>query len=161
MEALCIVRAAPCTDAGGGWLRGAPFTDAGRVWQPVVTLVGGVPIPSRVLARCESFLVDGECGRGVGVVEEVMHNGDREDPVALVVVQGWGRHRVVLPVAAVVELAPGERRLTVACPTGHASTCRRQPVAARSRPARSASVVAVTRVWARLAARLGAGRPGR
>jgi hypothetical protein len=37
----------------------------------------------------------------------------------LLVVQGWGRQRMAVPVDDVVEVVPGGRRLVITCRTGH------------------------------------------
>ncbi len=86
------------------------------MWRPVIEVSGLGPAVSEVLARCAYFLVDGECGGDRGVVGQVLLDAENH-PTALVVLQGW-RRRVVVPVGEIVEISPGERRLTVACSAG-------------------------------------------
>jgi hypothetical protein len=105
--------------AGAGYLlRGDRVPVAGSVWRPVVEVFGLIPTVSETLARCGYFLVDGECGCERGVVGEVLTNG-AERPTALVLLQGWGRRREVLPIAEILEISPDERRLIVRCPSDH------------------------------------------
>jgi hypothetical protein len=100
-------------------LRSYPLTGHGRVWQRVVEVDAGLPAVSDVLAGCHGFLVDDDCGRAVGVVEDVVMAPDSAGPARLLVVQGWGRQRITVPVADVVELVPSGRRLVITCRTGH------------------------------------------
>jgi hypothetical protein len=78
---------------------------------------------ARALRRCESYLVDGRCGYDVGVVERVVTDPGAVWPRSLVVVRGWRRRPVRVPADQVVEIRPAERRLVLACPTGHEATC--------------------------------------
>jgi hypothetical protein len=98
-------------------LRSDPLEQHGRVWQWVVDLTG-LPTLTDVLVNCYDFLVDDDCGRDVGVVERVDMEPDSAVPRRLHVVQGWGRHRSTVPVDDVIEVAPGERRLVIACRAG-------------------------------------------
>ena len=68
--------------------------------------------PSWWLANSLGFLVDDDGGQPVGVVEEIQMDFEGH-PRALVVVQGWGRRSIVIPIEAIVEIAPTDRRLTV------------------------------------------------
>jgi hypothetical protein len=89
------------------------------VWQWVVDVHPGVPALTDVLAGCHDFLVDDDCGRPVGVVEDVAMVPVSAGPARLLVVQGWGRHRIAVPVDDVLEVVPGGRRLVITCRTGH------------------------------------------
>ena len=91
----------------------------------------GVATLTELLVNCYDFLVDDDCGREVGVVERVDIEPDSAVPGRLQVVQGWGRHRTTVSVDDVIEVAPGERRLVIACRAGH-----RKPLIepARQRP---------------------------
>jgi hypothetical protein len=55
----------------------------------------------------------------VGVVERVDMDPDSAVPRRLQVVQGWGRHRIMVLIDDVIEVAPSERRLVIACRAGH------------------------------------------
>jgi len=103
----------------GLWLRSDQVTGRGRVWQWVVDVDPGLPALTDVLASCHDFLVDDDCGRAVGVVEDVVMAPDSAGPARLLVVQGWGRSRVTVPVDDVVEVVPGGRRLVIGCGAGH------------------------------------------
>jgi hypothetical protein len=100
-------------------LRSDPLERHGRVWQRVVDVDEGLPALTDVLAGCQGFLVDDDCGRAVGVVEDVVMDPDSSGPARLLVVQSWGRRRLVVPLDEVVEVAPGGRRLVTACRAGH------------------------------------------
>jgi hypothetical protein len=100
-------------------LRSDVLAQHGRAWQWVLDLNPGLPTLTDLLVNCYDFLVEDDCGREVGVVERV----DMEPASAirgrLQVVQGWGRHRITVSVDDVIEIAPGERRLVIACRAGH------------------------------------------
>jgi hypothetical protein len=96
-------------------LRGATFVDAGIRWQPTIPVQGPLCPPAWWLAQTHGFLVDDQADQPVGVVEEV-HVDDTKRPCALVAVQGWGRRWLVISIDAVTQIAPAERRLTVARP---------------------------------------------
>ena len=100
-------------------LRSDPLEQHGRVWQWVVDLNPGLPTLTEVLVNCYDFMVDDDCGREVGVVERVDMEPDSAVPGRLQVVQGWGRRRTMVSVDDVIEVAPGERRLVIACRAGH------------------------------------------
>ena len=100
-------------------LRSDRLEQHGRVWQWVVDLNPGLPTLTDVLVNCYDFLVDDDCGREVGVVERVDMEPDSAVPRRLQVVQGWGRHRTTVSVDDVIEVAPGERRLVIACRASH------------------------------------------
>ncbi len=138
----------------GLWLRSDPLTGQGRVWQWVVDVDPGLPALTDMLASCHDFLVDDDCGRAVGVVEDVVMAPDSAGPARLLVVQGWGRHRMTVPVDDVVELVPGGRRLVITCRTGHRPS---QVEQARAGSGRSAGAARIVRS---LMARLGGRRPG-
>lgn len=89
------------------------------VWQWVVDVGPGVPALTVLLRCCYGFLVDDDCGRAVGVVEGVVVGADEADPMLLLVVQGWGRRRIMASTDDVLEVAPGGRRLVIACRDGH------------------------------------------
>jgi hypothetical protein len=110
---------AACDPRVGLRLRSDPLTGHGRVWQWVVDLDRGLPALTDVLAGCHDFLVDDDCGRAVGVVEDVVVAADPAGPARLLLVRGWGRQRVTVPLDEVVEVAPGGRRLVIACRDGH------------------------------------------
>jgi hypothetical protein len=109
----------PPERAVGVCLRSDPFLEDGRVWQWVVYLDPGLPPLTDLLVNCHDFLVDDDCGREVGVVEGVDIDPNSAVPARLLVVQGWGRHHITVSVDDVIEVAPGERRLLVACRAGH------------------------------------------
>jgi hypothetical protein len=124
------LRARVCRSRGAdGWtapnpivglrLRSDPFEQRGRVWQWVVDLDPGLPTLTDVLVNCYDFLVDDDCGREVGVVEGVDMDPDSAAPERLLVVQGLRRHRTTVSVDELIEVAPGERRLVIACRAGH------------------------------------------
>jgi hypothetical protein len=106
-----------------------------------------LPSLSELLARCHDFLVDDDCGREVGVVESVAMDADMTIAASLQVVQGWGRHRIMVPVEEVIEVAPGERRLTIRCTADH-----------RNRHEEDAGVLTAVKS---LVARLSGGRLGK
>jgi hypothetical protein len=128
----------------GGWtdrrrrvglrLRSDPITGQGRVWQWVVDVDSGLPALTDLLATCHGFLVDDDCGRLVGVVEDVELDPGSAYPVRLLVVLGWGRQRIMVSAEDVIELAPGGRRLVVACRAGHRVPARRPEVAEPAGP---------------------------
>ncbi len=67
--------------------------------------------PEAVLASSHGFLVDAVPDQHVGVVDDVLLDGEGL-PHALVVACGWfGRRRVTVPVADVEAIWPRERRL--------------------------------------------------
>jgi hypothetical protein len=128
----------------GGWtdgrrrvglrLRSDPITGQGRVWQWVVDVDSGLPALTDMLAACHGFLVDDDCGRLVGVVEDIELDPGSANPVRLLVVLGWGRQRIMVSAEDVIELAPGGRRLVVACQAGHRASARRPEVAEPAGP---------------------------
>jgi hypothetical protein len=125
-ELRACVRRSPDTEGEtapdrtvGLQLRSNPLEQHGRIWQWVVDLNPGLPTLTDVLVNCYDFLVDDDCGREVGVVERVDMEPDSAVPGRLQVVQGWGRHRTMVSVDDVIEVAPGERRLVIACRAGH------------------------------------------
>ncbi|HZD38751.1 MAG TPA: PRC-barrel domain-containing protein, partial [Actinomycetes bacterium] len=69
--------------------------------------------PAWWLTQPHQFLVDDDAQQPVGVVDDVEAQPDTGAPHELVVVQGWGRRRVVIPIDAVAEIMPAERRLIV------------------------------------------------
>jgi hypothetical protein len=110
--------------------------------------------PADDLADCQFFLVDDDCGRAVGVVDDVVGSGPG-GPARLLVAPGWGRRRVAVPAGDVVAVVPGRRLLVVACRTGHRSVAD----ATGSAPGVLAGVAAAVRSWT---VRLGRRRdPGR
>jgi NhaA family Na+:H+ antiporter len=139
-------------------LRSDPITGQGRVWQWVVDVDSGLPALTDMLATCHGFLVDDDCGRLVGVVEDVELDPGSAYPVRLLVVLGWGRHRIMVPAEDVIELAPGGRRLVVACRAGHRVPARRPEV---TEPAGPMLVRAAGRIRAWLAGVQPGNRPRR
>ena len=69
--------------------------------------------PAWWLTHPHQFLVDDDAQRPIGVVDDVKAHPDTGSPHELVVVQGWGRRRVVIPIDAVAEIMPADRRLVV------------------------------------------------
>lgn len=69
--------------------------------------------PGWWLTQAPQFLVDDDDDQPVGVVDEVRTHPDTGLPHELVVVQGWGRRWVVIPIDAVVEITTADRRLIV------------------------------------------------
>jgi hypothetical protein len=96
-----------------------PLGRRGRVWQWVVDVDAWLPALTDMLATCQGFIVDDDCGRAVGVVEDVVLEADSSGRARLLVVQGWGGQRIAVPVDQVMEVAPGRRRLMTACRLGH------------------------------------------
>ncbi len=69
--------------------------------------------PGWWLTQAPQFLVDDDAHQPVGVVDDVHTHPDTGLPHELVVVQGWGRRWVVIPIDAVAEITPADRRLNV------------------------------------------------
>lgn len=86
-----------------------------------------------VLATCHGFLVDDDCGRPIGVVEDVVLDADSAAPVQLVVTTGWRGRRSTVSVDEILEVIPGIRQLVIGCRNGH-----RRPVQGSTRPRRMA-----------------------
>jgi uncharacterized protein YaiE (UPF0345 family) len=86
-----------------------------RGWQewPTDEAERVVGSPAWWLTQPHQFLVDDDAQQPVGVVDDVEVQPDTGAPHELVVVQGWGRRRVVIPIDAVAEIMPAERRLIV------------------------------------------------
>jgi hypothetical protein len=85
-----------------------------RVW--LLELEVEIPAidPERLLAACEDFLVEGEDGRRLGVVERVEKSVATGEASALLVSGGWfGRRRLRIEASAVHALVPAERRVIV------------------------------------------------
>jgi hypothetical protein len=95
------------------------FTDGRRRWRWVVDVQPALPTPTDLLTNCRDFLVDDDCDRTIGVVEDVITYLHRPVAAWLLVVTGWGRHRIMLPVDEVIAIAPAERRLVICCRAGH------------------------------------------
>jgi hypothetical protein len=93
-------------------------TDHGGQKQPTTEVKGPPGSPAWWLANCHGFLVDDEAEQPIGVVDDVLLNHVGKHPCALVVVQGWGRRWLIVPVDAVTKITPAERRLTVVRSTG-------------------------------------------
>jgi hypothetical protein len=127
-------------------LRSDPAEQHGRLWQWVVDVDPGSPALSDVLANCHDFLVDDDCGRAVGVVEDVGVDPYSAVPVRLLVVQGWGRQRTTVSADDVIGVAPGGRRLVITCRTGHRT---RQARPARGGPWKPADTAG--KVWSSVA----------
>jgi hypothetical protein len=100
-------------------LRSDRLSENGRAWYWVAEVQPRLPSFSELSARCHDFLVDDDCGREVGVVENVATDPDKAVAASLQVVQSWGRHRIMVSVEEVIEVAPGERRLTIRCRADH------------------------------------------
>ena len=96
------------------------------MWRWVVDLEGALPVPTEVLATCHSFLVDDDCGRPVGVVEEVVVDAHSSTPVRLLVKPGWRGKGLTVGVHEVLEIVPGGRRIVVVCRTAHLPTAARR-----------------------------------
>lgn len=69
--------------------------------------------PGWWLTQAPQLLVDDDAGQPVGVVDEVHTHPETGLPHELVVVQGWGRRWVVIPIDAVAEITFVDRRLIV------------------------------------------------
>jgi hypothetical protein len=91
-------------------------TDRSGRRQPTTQVQGPTGSPAWWLANAHGFLVDDQAEQPIGVVDDVLLDHDGKHPRALVVVQGWGRRWLVVPLHAVTKIAPAERRLTVARP---------------------------------------------
>jgi hypothetical protein len=84
-------------------------------WQerPTVEAEQAVGSPAWWLTQAPQFLVDDDANQGIGVLDDVQTHPDTGLPHKLVVVQGWGRRWVVIPIDAVAEIIPADRRLIV------------------------------------------------
>jgi len=99
------------------WRLGSAMrTGRGGRRQPTTDVQGPPGSPAWWLANAHGFLVDDQADHPIGVVDDVLLDHAGKHPRALVVVQGWGRRWLVVPVHAVTKIAPAERRLTVARP---------------------------------------------
>jgi hypothetical protein len=84
-----------------------------RPWLLEIEVEVAIPDPDAVLSSSEGFFVDRADGGEIGVVDgiETAPDGTVE---ALVVVGGWfGRHRARIPVEAIEEITPADRRIIV------------------------------------------------
>jgi hypothetical protein len=81
--------------------------------RPVVEAEQTVGSPGWWLTQAPQFLVDDDAQQPVGVLDDVRAHPDTGLPHELVVVQGWGRQWVVIPIDAVAGIVPAERRLIV------------------------------------------------
>ncbi len=100
-------------------LRSAPQWHAGAWWRWVADLEEALPDPGEVLAACHSFLVDDDCDRPVGVVEDVILDAQLSAPVRLLVAPGPRDQRMSIGIHEVLEVVPGSRRIVVRCRNGH------------------------------------------
>jgi hypothetical protein len=103
----------------GRWPLCDPLAGPGGVWRWPVEADPTLPRLAQVLAGCHGFLIDDDCGRAVGVVEDVVREPGSANPTRLLVVQGWGRRRITVPVDDVVRVKPEARRLVTRCAAGH------------------------------------------
>jgi hypothetical protein len=72
-----------------------------------------IPDPDAVLSSSEGFLVDRADGGEIGVVDGIETAPDGTVQ-ALLVAGGWfGRHRARIPVEAIEEITPADRRIIV------------------------------------------------
>ena len=131
-------------------LRSDPQQRHGQVWQWVVDVDGELPALNDVLAACYGFLVDDDCGRAVGMVEEIVVDRESAVPVGLVVAPRRGRQRFTVRVDEVLEVTPGSRRLVTACRGEHLL---RSAGADQRRSAPAEAVAMVRSLAARLAGR--------
>jgi hypothetical protein len=85
------------------------------MWRERQTAEAAQAIGSPVwwLTHAAQFLVDDDAQQPIGVLDEVQTHPDTGLPHELVVVQGWGRRWVIIPIDAVAEILPADRRLTV------------------------------------------------
>jgi hypothetical protein len=84
-----------------------------RPWLLEIEVEVTIPDPDAVLSSSEGFLVDRADGGEIGVVDgiETAPDGTVE---ALLVAGGWfGRHRARIPVEAIEEITPADRRIIV------------------------------------------------
>jgi hypothetical protein len=66
------------------------------------------------LEKCEGFLVDDLDDREVGVVDRIERTGPDSSVTGLIVTSGWfGRRVVRVPVNAIDQLLPAQRRVIV------------------------------------------------
>jgi hypothetical protein len=69
--------------------------------------------PAWWLTQAPQFLVDDDAQQPVGVLDDIQTHPNTGLPHKLVVVQGWGRRWVAIPIDAVAEIMPADRRLIV------------------------------------------------
>ena len=84
-----------------------------RPWLLEIEVVVTIPDADAVLSSSEGFLVDRADGGEIGVVDaiETAQDGTVE---ALIVAGGWfGRQRARIPVEAIEEITPADRRIIV------------------------------------------------
>lgn len=94
--------------------RELPQAASGRGWLLELDVEVPAIDPERLLAECEDFLVDGNDGRQIGVVDRVERSGAEGFASALLVSAGWfGRRRLRVEAQAIEALVPEERRLIV------------------------------------------------
>jgi hypothetical protein len=94
--------------------RELPSSSSERVWLLELEVEVPAVDPEQLLAACEDFLVDGEDGRRLGVVEQVEKSVATGEASALLVSGGWfGRRRLRIEASAVHALVPAERRVIV------------------------------------------------
>jgi sporulation protein YlmC with PRC-barrel domain len=94
--------------------RELPSSSSERVWLLELEVEVPAVDPEQLLAACEDFLVDGEDGRRLGVVEQVETSVATGEASALLVSGGWfGRRHLRVDVSAVQALVPAERRVIV------------------------------------------------
>jgi hypothetical protein len=85
-----------------------------RVWLLELEVEVPAVDPEQLLAACEDFLVDGEDGRRLGVVEQVEKSVATGEASVLLVSGGWfGRRHLRVDASAVQALVPAERRVIV------------------------------------------------
>jgi hypothetical protein len=87
--------------------------EGARRWLLEIELDVTIPDPETLLAGSEGFLVDAADGRELGVVDRVDTDPDGA-VTALLVTGGWfGRRRTRIPVTAIEEIVPADRRIVV------------------------------------------------
>lgn len=84
-----------------------------RPWLLEIEVEMTIPDPDAVLSSSEGFLVDRADGGEIGVVDGIETAPDGTVQ-ALLVAGGWfGRHRARIPVEAIEEITPADRRIIV------------------------------------------------
>ena len=84
-----------------------------RPWLLEIEVEVTIPDPDAVLSSSEGFLVDHADGGEIGVVDGIETAPDGTVQ-ALLVAGGWfGRHRARIPVEAIEEITPADRRIIV------------------------------------------------
>ncbi len=95
----------------------------------------GLPALTDLMVSCHGYLVDDDCGRAVGILEDVFADAEPSHPIRLLVVQGWAGSNSSHPPTRSSKVAPCARRPMFNCCDGHLLPgTDRQPPGSRSSP---------------------------